>query len=166
MDKNLIKTFFVFRNKDSGNYSSEAEDSDRRNRSAHHVNKYGRFRTTSFLRIDLIVLRINFCKILFGNKKIQKKNKRNLKQGSWGDFFFTDFCRNKIFLSWIISQWSLILIFFHSVLFCSILIHGKVKREEWTCKKREKVGHLCPRTETRGGSGLGYGQQLVPTALL
>ena len=26
--------------------------------------------------------------------------------------------------------------------------HSKVKREDWTGRKREKVGQLCPSTET------------------
>ena len=38
----------------------------------------------------------------------------------------------------------------------------KVKREDWSDKKREKVGQLCPSTET----GLGHGRQQVPTALI
>ena len=45
-----------------------------------------------------------------------------------------------------------------------ILLIVKIKKEYWTGRKREKVGQLCPRTETGGGGkGLGYGRQLGPT---
>ena len=41
--------------------------------------------------------------------------------------------------------------------------HSKVKRGDWTGRRRGKVGQPCPSTETGGGSGLGYGRRLVPT---
>ena len=36
--------------------------------------------------------------------------------------------------------------------------HGKVKREDWTGREKEKVGQLCPNAET-SDSGPGYGRK-------
>ena len=44
--------------------------------------------------------------------------------------------------------------------------HSKVKREDWTGGKREKVGQLYSKHRDRGGSGLGCGRQLLPTVLI